>query len=57
MEDSGLKAACETYKGKNTLCGRGVIIGVQEFSKVKEWVYIRGLQIQHRLKNMVFRIS
>lgn len=29
---------------------------VQEFSKAKGCIYIMGLQVQHRLKNMVYRI-
>jgi hypothetical protein len=43
-------------KKKNTSCGRGVITGVEEFSKTKGWVYIMGLQVQQRLRDTVCRI-
>lgn len=48
MGDSGLKAASGADEHKDILCGRGVITGVQEFSRAKRWGYIVGLQDQHK---------
>lgn len=38
---------------KISLCRMAAITGIQELSKAKGWVYTMGLQVEHRLKNMV----
>lgn len=54
MGDAELSAACGIDKGKNIYhMEGGVITGVQEFNKAKERLYTVGLEVQHRLKNMV----
>lgn len=54
--DSGIMATCGVEKCENSSQERGVITGVHEISKVRRGAYLMGLQVQHKLKNMVCRI-